>query len=540
MSYETNDLVADESSLAERVASGVVGLDVLSVVLGFAAIFQWTEVESQFFGVTLFNLYGASLVLAGVGVVALGLASRFGYVETTPNRSAGLLTGGLFGLVGVVAGGLVASQTLGLGLVGWLPAAILVGVGVAAVTVLPREDVGSTLPAGALSVLVGALFLTDVLTTGWEWAPEGFSATFTGPVVGPVLTIFAGLVCAWAAAKAHEGFGTRGRQAGAYLLVGLNAFGMLGVLLLLVLFVAGKGWSRMVEGIKIGLFSEPAFWFHVPGFDQYLIFEVPGVWFYWPFTMNGYSLSQDVMNGVLPSIVGTVWLVVGAVLFAVPLGVGAAVFLTEYAEQGGFTRAVEIATNGLWSTPSIVYGLFGFAFLVPRLGNSFSLLAGQLVLGFMLLPLVLITSREAIMTVPDEYRDASAALGVSQWETIKSVVIPAAMPGVITGVILGVGRIAGETAPILLVATGSPQVTSGPRVLRGFQFTSSPPFVANPALLDSITALPYKLYATITAGVVSSDPAFGWATALVLLIVVLSFYAVGIVSRIYFRRKLEQ
>ena len=540
MSYETRTLVAEESSVAERVSAAIVGLNVLSVVLGFAAIFQWTEVTSEFFGVTLFDLYGASLVATGVGVVALGVTSRAGLVETAPDRSAGLLTGALFGLVGVVTGGLFASQTLGLGLFGWLVAALLTGLGLVVVTVLPREDLGSTLPSGALSILVGALFLLDVITVAWEWEPEGFSASFTGPVVVPLLTIFAGLVSAWAAAKAHEGFGTRGRQAGAYLLVGLNAFGILGVLLLLVLFIVGKGWDRMVEGVQFGLFSEPVFWFHAPVLDEYVIFEAPGVWFYWPFTMNGYSLSQDVMNGVLPSIVGTVWLVVGAVLFAVPLGVGAAVFLTEYAEQGGFTRAVEIATNGLWSTPSVVYGLFGFAFLVPRLGNTFSLLAGQLVLGFMLLPLVLITSREAIKTVPDEYRDASAALGVSQWETIKSVVLPAAMPGVITGVILGVGRIAGETAPILLVATGDPQASSAPKVLSGFQFVSHPPFVANPALLDSISALPYKLYATITAGVVSSDPAFGWATALVLLVVVLSFYAVGIVSRIYFRRKLEQ
>ncbi|WP_276302004.1 phosphate ABC transporter permease PstA [Halorussus lipolyticus] len=540
MSYETSDLVTDESSLSERVAAAIVGLNVVSVILGFAAIFQWTEVEADFFGVSLFNLYGLTLGATGLAVIALGVASRAGLVDTTPDRSAGLLTGGLFGLVGVVTGALFASQTLGFGLVGWLAVSLLFGAGFTAITVLPREDIGSTLPAGALSITVGALFLLNVITTEWEWEPEGFSAAFTGPVIGPVLTIFAGLVCAWAAAKAHEGFGTRGRQAGAYLLVGLNAFGMLGVLLLLILFVAGKGWSRMVEDLKFGLFSEPAFWFQIPGFDQYLVFEIPGVWFYWPFTMNGYSLSSDVMNGVLPSIVGTVWLVIGAVLFAVPLGVGAAVFLTEYAEQGGFTRAVEIATNGLWSTPSIVYGLFGYAFLVPRLGNTTSLMAGQLVLGFMLLPLVLITSREAIKTVPKEYRDASAALGVSQWETIKSVVLPAAMPGVITGVILGVGRIAGETAPILLVATGNLQASQGPQVLTNFQFTSSPPFVANPALLDSISALPYKLYATITAGVVSSDPAFGWATALVLLIVVLSFYAVGIVSRIYFRRKLEQ
>ncbi|MDY6780262.1 MAG: ABC transporter permease subunit, partial [Halobacteria archaeon] len=158
-------------------------------------------------------------------------------------------------------------------------------------------------------------------------------------------------------------------------------------------------------------------------------------------------------------------------------------------------------------------------------------------LGFMLLPLVLITSREAIKSVPDSYRDASAALGVSKWETVRSVVIPAAMPGVVTGVILGVGRIAGETAPLILVMAGGLRAPA-PNVLGGFRFISSPPFVVNDNLLQPAQALPYKLYAIITAGV-SAPEWFGWATAFVLLLVVLSFYAVGIFSRRYFRRKLH-
>jgi phosphate transport system permease protein len=261
--------------------------------------------------------------------------------------------------------------------------------------------------------------------------------------------------------------------------------------------------------------------------------------------MNGVALLND-FQGVLPAIVGTFWLVVGAVLFAVPLGVGAAIFLTEYAERGRFTQIVEIATNGLWSTPSIVFGLFGFAFLVPRFGNQKSLLAGMLTLGFMLLPLVVITSREAMIAVPDEYRDASAALGVSRWQTIRSVVLPAALPGVVTGVILGVGRIAGETAPILLTMAGGTFVPGGQTVdvIGGFQFTATPPFVANPELLQATSALPYQLFALITAGVglgqnVADPDGFRWATALVLLIVVLSFYAIGIGTRYYFRRQLR-
>jgi phosphate transport system permease protein len=262
----------------------------------------------------------------------------------------------------------------------------------------------------------------------------------------------------------------------------------------------------------------------------------------WPFLMNP-SQGLGIQIGVMPAMFGTIWIVLGAVVFAVPLAVGAAVYLTEYAEDSIFTRGVDVATNGLWSTPSIVFGLFGLAFIVPRFGGGPSILASQLVLGFMLLPLVLITSREAMKSVPDEYRDASAALGVSKWQTIRSVVVPAAMPGVITGVILGVGRIAGETAPLLLVLNGPNFPGSAPGVLTSFEvgFGLQPPFVhvSNPALLERASALPYQLYAVITAGV-GAEEAFGWGTALVLLGVVLSFFAVSVASRRYFRRKLQQ
>jgi len=282
----------------------------------------------------------------------------------------------------------------------------------------------------------------------------------------------------------------------------------------------------------------------VPIWDQWVIIDGPTVWFHWPFVMEGFAITNSI-NGVAPAIVGTVWLVIGAVTFAVPLGVGTAVFLTEYAAGSRVTAIVEVAINGLWSTPSVVYGLFGLAFLVPRIGNRSTLLSGMIVLGFMLLPLVVITSREALLNVPDEYRDASAALGVGRWETIKSVVLPAAMPGVVTGSILGVGRIAGETAPILLVLSGEPFPTEGPDVLAlSAGFTSSFPFVRlgvvnADALVQPATALPLQLFATITAGAKNVTEGFAWATALVLLLAVMAFYAVGIVSRTYFRRKLD-
>jgi phosphate transport system permease protein len=511
-------LVEERTSWLARASTAVIGVSVLTFVFGWAALFEVVRLDTRFLGLTAFSLFGVGLLAMGGTVIVFGVTSRTGFTETDPSDTAGLAVGLLFGLLGLVAGGLVASQTFGLGPLGWMAVAVLTGGVSAAVTVLPPEDIGSTLPAGYVSIAVGGTFLTGLIGPEWSWHPAGFEATFTAGVVVPFLAVFCSVLCAWAAAKTHEGFGSRGRQTGAYLLMGLGIVALLAVLLLLIAFVVTRGLPVVMQGFDIG----------------------PGPSIEWPFVLNVSSGIYVDIPGVLPAILGTVWLVIGTVIFAVPLGVGAAVFLTEYAEQGRFTRVVEVTTNGLWSTPSIVFGLFGFVFLVPRFGNTTSLLAGMLVLGFMLLPLVVITSREAIKAVPEEYRDASAALGVSQWQTIRSVVLPAAMPGVITGVILGVGRIAGETAPLLLVMAGSPFPPRTPDVLSSFEFSLTPPFVTNQALLSSASALPYQLYAAITAGVGTEDAiAFGWGTALVLLVVVLSFYAIGIASRIYFRKKLH-
>jgi len=368
-----------------------------------------------------------------------------------------------------------------------------------------------------------------------------------------VVVMFCALVAGWAAAKAYGGFGARGRHHGAHLLIYLNAGSIIAVLIGLVAYVFVKGIDPLMNGVRVGLGVGPStrfvFELVVP-FADVTLFGVgyTVVWpVDWPFLMNGVSLFNEV-NGIWPPIVGTIWLVIGAVVLAVPLGVGSAIFLTEYAERGRFTQVVEVATNALWSTPSIVFGLFGAAFLVPRLtpAPQKTLLAGQITLGFMLLPLVLITSREAMIAVPDEYRDASAALGVSKWGTIRSVVLPAAMPGVVTGVILGVGRIAGETAPLLLTMGGGTNVAANQavKVVNNFQLSLSPPFVTNPELTRATTALPYELYQLILANVgqtsgIENMNTFRWGVALVLLVVVLSFYAIGIFTRRYFRSKLD-
>ncbi|MFC6765837.1 phosphate ABC transporter permease PstA [Natrinema soli] len=511
-----NPLNVDHSATLAGLSAVPVVAFLGAIIVGSLTLAGQLSLESMVLGIGVDTVLTMLPVLAGGCVVVAGVGSRYGIIETTPDRSAGAGVAFGFGFVAFSGIGLTASQTFGLGRFLWAPLALLAGVGVAAAILLGREDLGVTIPAGLLSIVVGALFLLDVVNAAWSWQPAGFGVTFNGTVFVPVLAIVACFVAAWAGANTFQGFGAAGRQAGAFFLIGTNAALILLLLLLLIAFIVINGLPYAVDGIEFG----------------------PGLHFHWPFVMDGYNVILD-QKGIYPAIIGTFWLVIGAVLLAVPIGVGAAVFLTEYAEAGRFTSVIDIATNGLWSTPSVVFGLFGYAFLVPRLGNNTSLLAGMIVLGFMLLPLVLITSREAIKSVPDEYRDASAALGVSKWETIKDVTIPSAMPGIVTGVIIGIGRIAGETAPILIVTADNPQRSSAPAVMGSFEFTASPPFIVNEALLSGSSALPYQLYGAITTGVVGNDPGYGWATAFVLLLVVLSFYVVGITTRMYFRKKLQ-
>ncbi|WP_135854744.1 phosphate ABC transporter permease PstA [Halorussus salinus] len=536
---DRDTLVREGTSVPELIAAATVGLSALLFALALAAHFELFAMTDSVAGVPMVTALGALLGLLGAIIVGFGVASRLDYLPTEPQADAGLVAATAFSAIWFVVGGLVGSQTFGLGLVGWLLAG-LVAAGLAfAATVVPREDIGSTVPAGALALFAGLVFVTGTIGPDWSWAPGGLRATFFPRFVVPTVVMFCALLLGWSAAKAYGGFGARGRHVGAHVLIYLNALAIIAVLFGLVAFVVAKGFPGLFQGFTLGAGTGPETTIALFGFSYTIVWPVS-----WPFLMNGVSLLAEV-DGVLPAIAGTVWLVVGAVLFAVPLGVGAAIFLSEYADEGRFTELVEIATNGLWSTPSIVYGLFGYAFLIPRFGDQKSLLSGMLTLGFMLLPLVVITGREAMLSVPDEYRDASAALGVSKWETVRSVVLPAAMPGVVTGIILGVGRIAGETAPILLTMAGGTFLPGSQTVdvLGGFEFTSAPPFVTNPELLQATSALPYQVYALVTAGVggpLGNPENFAWGLTLVLLAIVLTFYAIGIATRHYFRKKLHQ
>ena len=219
-------------------------------------------------------------------------------------------------------------------------------------------------------------------------------------------------------------------------------------------------------------------------------------------------------GGILPCIVGTVCLSLGAILVALPIGVASAIYLHEYATAGKVVRIIRLGINNLAGVPSVVFGLFGLAFFVVYLKMGVSILAGALTLGAMTLPVIIGSTEEALRAVPDTYREASLGLGATKWQTIYRVVLPAALPGVLTGAILGISRAAGETAPIMFTAA--------------VFFTPSLPT----SIFDEIMALPYHIYVLATAGThIEATRPLQYGTALVLIALVLGLNLVAIVYR---------
>ncbi|WP_406670495.1 phosphate ABC transporter permease PstA [Methanolobus sp. ZRKC4] len=228
-------------------------------------------------------------------------------------------------------------------------------------------------------------------------------------------------------------------------------------------------------------------------------------------------------GGIYPALMGTIYLIIMSMAVALPVGILAAIYLNEYAKPGRTTWTIEMAINNLAGTPSVVFGLFGLAMFVKYLGFGPSLLAASLTLALLILPVIIRASQEALITVPKEYREASLALGVTKWQTIRKVVLPAAIPGMVTGAILSVGRVAGETAPILL--------------------TGAAYFL--PRLPDSVysqfMALPYHLFVLATAGTnIAKTRPTQYGTALVLLIIVLGVNLVAVSLRSHYRKKLQR
>lgn len=223
-------------------------------------------------------------------------------------------------------------------------------------------------------------------------------------------------------------------------------------------------------------------------------------------------------GGLLPAIVGTLLLTLGTGMIAVPIGVGAAIYLAEYAGDNTLTRAIRIAIINLAGIPSVVYGLFGLGLFVIFLHFGTSILAGSLTLGIMTLPVIISTAEEALRAVPQEFRLVSVSLGGTRWQTIRRVVIPQALPGIITGIILGLERAAGETAPILFTVAAFflPRLPS--------------------SIFDQTMALPYHLF-VISTQVPGMPVQIQYGTALVLLVFVLSMNVLATLIRRHYRKQ---
>jgi phosphate transport system permease protein len=223
-------------------------------------------------------------------------------------------------------------------------------------------------------------------------------------------------------------------------------------------------------------------------------------------------------GGIMPAILGTVILACGTAIACIPLALGAAIYLAEYAGDNRLTRWVRLAIINLAGIPSIVYGLFGLGAFVLFANLGTSIIAGSLTLGIMTLPVVISTAEEAILAVPREFRVVSQSLGATRWQTIRHQVLPHATPGIITGIILGLSRAAGETAPILFTVA-----------------TFYRPDLPH-SLSDQTMALPYHLY-VISTQVPDMPLSIQYGTALVLLLLVLSLTLVATIFRTNMRRR---
>lgn len=230
----------------------------------------------------------------------------------------------------------------------------------------------------------------------------------------------------------------------------------------------------------------------------------------WEFlTQSARRMGRE--GGILPFILGTVYLTGVGVLIAAPIAVGAAIYLTEYTRQGPITTAIRFFTETLAGIPSIIFGLFGFIFFVITLGLGWSVLSGGLTLALMILPTIVRTAEEALKSVPQAYREGSLALGATQWQTIRKVVLPSALPGILTGVILGIGRAVGETAALLLTAGSSVLTPLSP--------------------LDPARSLSVHLYILAVEGI-STQKAFSTAVVLIGLVLLINLTATRFVRRL--------
>ncbi|MEG1909821.1 MAG: phosphate ABC transporter permease PstA [Bacteroidales bacterium] len=252
----------------------------------------------------------------------------------------------------------------------------------------------------------------------------------------------------------------------------------------------------------------------------FLVYQGIGV-INWEF-LTGMPTDGMTGGGIFPAIVGTLCLMLGSMVFAFPIGLMSGIYINEYAKDTYLVKFIRVMTNNLSSIPSIVFGLFGMALFVNTLGFGDSILAGSLTLGLLVLPVVIRTTEEALKAVDPSFRTGSLALGASKLQTIRKVILPMAFPNIITGLILSIGRVSGETAPIL--------------------FTVAAYFLPRlpTSIFDQVMALPYHLYVLATSGTdINAARPVAYGTALVLILLVLLINLLANALRRYFSNKVK-
>jgi phosphate transport system permease protein len=228
-------------------------------------------------------------------------------------------------------------------------------------------------------------------------------------------------------------------------------------------------------------------------------------------------------GGIFPALIGTLYLMIGSSAIAIPVGIVTAIYLTEYAQSPRLVKILRIGINNLAGVPSVVFGLFGLSFFVVFCNFGVSILAGSLTLGILNLPVVIRSTEEALLVVPETYREASLSLGATKWQTIYKIILPDALPGILTGAMLALARAAGETAPIMFTAAAF--------------YTPNLPG----SLFDEVMALPYHIYVLATAGThIEETRAIQYGTAIVLIALVMLLNLTGMVLRYRFRKRYKK
>ncbi len=228
-------------------------------------------------------------------------------------------------------------------------------------------------------------------------------------------------------------------------------------------------------------------------------------------------------GGIFPAIIGTIFLIIGSTLFSVPVGIMTAIYLNEYKINPKLLNIVRMMINNLAGVPSVVFGLFGLSVFVIFFKFGSSMLAGSLTLGILNLPMIIRSTEEALKTVPDSYREASLALGATKWQTIRKIVLPSAMPGILTGIMLSMGRAAGETAPIMFTCA-----------------TFYIPYIPT-SIFSEVMALPYHIYVLATAGTeIEKTRPIQYGTAIVLIALVLILNLAGMILRYKYKKRFEE